>query len=164
MLDNFSIQLGFALIELGNPQRSGSLLARVRDVRENLSAKLGLTLEPVYIHDNLVLDRNTYRILHRDVLIDRGVVFPGKFMTTGAARKPGDVSGRYGFDPIRKCNTIWIDGWQKNIAITRGWTVLDATSVIAQHLEQVVRQRARIESVYRVPTKARTEIDLGERL
>ncbi|MEM7364705.1 MAG: FHIPEP family type III secretion protein, partial [Pseudomonadota bacterium] len=146
----FGIQIGYSLIELTSPQQGGCLLSRVREVRRRLSTKLDLLLHPVHIHDNLALDPNAYRIFHENVLIGRGEVFPGSYMATEMGDRPNKLGGRCARDPIRDCNTVWLDAENKTDAEARGWTMIDAASVVAGHLEQLVREQASVQKMCEV--------------
>jgi len=122
--------------------QGGELLGRIRSVRKKISQDLGFLLQSVHIRDNLDLDPNHYQILVMGVPVGRGVIYPGKEMAIDPGQVFGELSGIAAKDPTFGLDTVWIEPTQREEAGAMGYTVVDAGTVIATHLSQVLKDYA----------------------
>jgi len=141
-LDVLSVEVGYNLIPLVDAQQGGDLLERVKGIRRNFADEMGLVIPPVRIRDNLELRPNAYAIRLKGLVIAQGEVYPGRFL----AMNPGTATRRLeGLDvrePTFGVPATWIAGPLRDQARASGFTVVDAATVAATHLSEVVRRQA----------------------
>ncbi|MES2607088.1 MAG: FHIPEP family type III secretion protein, partial [Pseudomonadota bacterium] len=140
--DIIGLEVGYRLISLVDQKQNGELLARIKGVRKKLSQELGFLVHSVHIRDNLLLPPNGYRITLHDVPISEGQVHPGKEMAINPGQVFGDLDGIVGKDPAFSLDTVWIDASQREEAQTKGYTVVDCSTVIATHLSHTLKLHA----------------------
>ncbi len=141
-VDSVGLEVGYRLIPLVDRNQEGPLLARLRGVRKKLSQELGFLVPAVHIRDNLDLDPTTYRILLHGATVGQSSVFPGKDMAINPGEVYGDLPGTVVKDPVFGLDAVWIDESQRELAQTQGYTVVDASTVVATHMSQVIQDHA----------------------
>jgi flagellar biosynthesis protein FlhA len=139
-VDILGLEVGYRLIPLVDRNQRGELLGRIKGVRKKLSQDIGFLVPPVHIRDNLDLLPNAYRITLMGVSIGEGEVYPDKFLAINPGQVFGSLQGTKTKDPAFGLDAIWIDESQKDQAQTLGYTVVDASTVVATHLNQIVQQ------------------------
>ena len=141
-VDLIGLEIGYGLIPLVNPETGGQLMSRVKGVRKKLSAELGFLVPPVRIRDALNLDPEAYKIVLKGVVRGTGQVKVGCEL----AINPGQVYGKLEGVPTREAafglEAVWIEPAQKDYARTMGYTVVDASTAIATHVNKVLRENA----------------------
>ena len=140
--DMISLEVGYRLISLVDKAQGGELLGRIRSVRKKLSQDLGFLLQSVHIRDNLDLDPNHYQIQVMGVPVANGVIYPGKEMAINPGQVFGELNGIAAKDPTFGLDTVWIEPAQREEAQSLGYTVVDAGTVIATHLSQILKDHA----------------------
>ncbi|MBT3427509.1 MAG: flagellar biosynthesis protein FlhA [Gammaproteobacteria bacterium] len=141
-LDMIGLEVGYRLISLVDKNQGGELLGRIRSVRKKLSQDLGFLLQSVHIKDNLDLDPNTYQIVMMGVAVADGVVYPDKEMAINPGQVFGAIEGVEAKDPTFGLDTVWIEASQREEAQSLGYTVVDAGTVIATHISQLLKDHA----------------------
>ena len=141
-MDMIALEVGYRLISLVDKNQGGELLGRIRSVRKKISQDLGFLLQSVHIRDNLDLDPNHYQIMVMGVPVGRGVIYPGKEMAINPGQVFGDLNGIAAKDPTFGLDTVWIEPTQREEAQAMGYTVVDAGTVIATHLSQLLKDYA----------------------
>ena len=140
--DMISLEVGYRLISLVDKAQGGELLGRIRSVRKKLSQDLGFLLQSVHIRYNLDLDPNHYQIQVMGVPVANGVIYPGKEMAINPGQVFGELNGIAAKDPTFGLDTVWIEPAQREEAQSLGYTVVDAGTVIATHLSQILKDHA----------------------
>ncbi|MBK1735682.1 flagellar biosynthesis protein FlhA [Halorhodospira abdelmalekii] len=141
-IDPIGLEVGYGLIPLVDRNQGGQLLTRIKGVRKKLSQDLGFLVQPVHIRDNLDLAPNVYRISIHGVPISEADVHPGREMAINPGTVHGELPGNPTKDPAFGLEAVWIEAAQHDYAQTLGYTVVDASTVIATHLSQVVQRNA----------------------
>lgn len=139
-VDVLGLEVGYRLIPLVERSPKGELLGRIRGVRKKLSQDVGFLIPPVHIRDNLDLLPNAYRITLMGVSVGEGEVHPDKFLAINPGQVFGSLQGIKTTDPAFGMDAIWIDDSLKDQGQTLGYTVVDASTVVATHLNQIVQQ------------------------
>src|ERR1700728_2020555 len=142
-VDLIGLEVGYRLIPLVDRNQGGLLMGRIKGVRKKLSEELGFLVQAVHIRDNLELGPNSYRITILGAPVGESEVFPDREM----AINPGQVSGgaipgSATKDPAFGLDAIWIDKARREQAQAQGYTVVDASSVIATHLSHLLQSHA----------------------
>jgi flagellar biosynthesis protein FlhA len=141
-VDEIGLEVGYRLISLVDRSQGGDLLSRIKGVRKKLSQELGFLVHSVHIRDNLDLSPNAYRISIHDVVVGEGEVFPGRELAINPGQVFGELEGVATRDPTFGLDAVWIDASQREDAQTKGYTVVDSSTVIATHLSQLLKNHA----------------------
>jgi flagellar biosynthesis protein FlhA len=141
-VDLIGLEIGYGLIPLVNPDTGGQLMARVKGVRKKLSAELGFLIQPVRIRDALNIDPDSYHIVLKGVVRGRGEVKVGREMAINPGQVYGTLEGTACREPAFGLDAVWIDPSQRDHARTLGYTVVDAATAVATHLNKVLRDNA----------------------
>ncbi|HWG75715.1 MAG TPA: flagellar biosynthesis protein FlhA [Steroidobacteraceae bacterium] len=141
-LDLVGLEVGFRLVPLVDKAQGGELLARIRGVRRKLSQELGFLVPAVHIRDNLELAPTAYRINLAGVALADGVIHPDRELALNPGRVFGKPPGIETRDPAFGMEAIWIEPSKREHAQTLGYTVVDASTVIATHLSSVIQAHA----------------------
>ena len=96
----------------------------------------------VHIRDNLDLQPNGYRLSLLGVTVGEADVFPDRELAINPGEVFGDIPGQKTIDPVFGLEAVWIDPLERDTAETHGFTVVDASTVIATHLSQILQQHA----------------------
>ncbi len=146
-LDTLELEVGYGLVALvdttqASPAGGGDLLERIASIRRQLAAELGFILPPVRIRDNMTLSPNEYRVKIKGAVVAKGETIPGKLLAMDSGIATGRIEGTPTREPAFGLDAWWIDGGQKTRAEAMNYTVVDATSVLATHMTEIVKQHA----------------------
>jgi len=141
-VDIVGLEVGYRIIPLVDKAQGGALLGRIKGVRKKLSQELGFLMPSVHIRDNLDLMPNVYRITLMGVTIAEAEIHPERELAINPGQVFGKIDGIAGKDPAFGLDAIWIEASQKDHAQTLGYTVVDASTVVATHLNQVLQKHA----------------------
>ena len=141
-VDMLGLEVGYRLIPLVDRAQDGELLKRIRGIRKKVAQDLGFLVPAVHIRDNLELRPNAYRILLKGVDAGTGEVFPGMFLAINPGRVLGNLQGTATTDPAFGLPATWIDAGQRDQAQSLGYTVVDAGTVVATHLSNMIQSNA----------------------
>jgi flagellar biosynthesis protein FlhA len=141
-VDVIGLEIGYGLIPLVNAETGGQLMARVKGVRKKLSAELGYLIQPVRIRDSLTLDPDHYTIIINGVVRGKGEAKVGRELAISPGQVYGTLEGIPTKEPAFGLDAVWIDPSQRDYARTLGYTVVDAATAIATHLNKVLRESA----------------------
>ncbi|MFT6285434.1 MAG: flagellar biosynthesis protein FlhA [Alcanivorax sp.] len=141
-VDEIGLEVGYRLISLVDKNQGGELLSRIKGVRKKLSQELGFLIHAVHIRDNLELSPNEYRISFHDVTVGQGDVYPDRELAINPGQVFGKLDGLATKDPTFGLDAVWIDTSQRDDAQAMGFTVVDAGTVIATHLSQLLKNHA----------------------
>jgi flagellar biosynthesis protein FlhA len=141
-VDLVGLEVGYRLIPLVDRSQGGQLMGRIKGVRRKLSQELGFLIQPVHIRDDLDLGPNHYRITLTGVTVGEGEVFPDQELAINPGRVFGEIPGTPTKDPTFGLDAVWIDAGLREKAQGLGYTVVDAGTVVATHLSQVLKEHA----------------------
>ncbi len=141
-LDVLGLEVGYRLIPLVDKAQDGELLRRIRGIRKKFAQEVGFLVSPVHIRDNLELKPNAYRILLKGVEIGQGEAFPGNLLAINPGRVAGQLPGTITKDPAFGLPAVWIDTALREQAQAYGYTVVDASTVTATHLNHLILSHA----------------------
>lgn len=141
-IDAIGLEVGYRLIPLVDRTQNGQLLGRLRGVRKKLSQELGFLVPAVHIRDNLELDPTSYRITVHGATIGSAAIQPGKELAINPGQVYGQLRGVVIKDPVFNLDAVWIGEEQREQAQSFGYTVVDASTVVATHLSQIIQDHA----------------------
>jgi flagellar biosynthesis protein FlhA len=141
-VDPLEVEVGYGLIPIVDEQSGGGLLRRITMIRRQIAMDLGLVLPTVRVRDNLQHPPNAYVVKLRGVEIARGTLIPGQFLAMDPGTAEGDIPGQETNEPAFGLPAKWIPPAHKERAELLGYTVVDAESVLATHLTELVKRFA----------------------
>jgi flagellar biosynthesis protein FlhA len=141
-VDLIGLEVGYRLIPLVDRNQGGELMGRIKGVRKKLSEELGFLVQAVHIRDNLELGPNSYRITILGAPVGESEVFPDRELAINPGQVSGTIQGSATKDPAFGLDAVWIDKARREQAQSQGYTVVDASSVIATHLSHLLQSHA----------------------
>jgi flagellar biosynthesis protein FlhA len=141
-VDLIGLEVGYRLIPLVDRNQGGELMGRIKGVRKKLSEELGFLVQAVHIRDNLELGPNSYRITILGAPVGESEVFPDRELAINPGQVSGTLPGSATKDPAFGLEAIWIEKSRREQAQAQGFTVVDASSVIATHLSHLLQSHA----------------------
>jgi flagellar biosynthesis protein FlhA len=142
MVDPLGMEVGYRLITLVDRGQNGELLGRIKSIRKKIAQDIGFLVPVVHIRDNLELKPNAYRITLKGVEIGSGEATPGQWMAINPGQVSGTLPGPVTRDPAFGLPAVWIDASLKEQAQAYGYTVVDASTVVATHLNHLIQMHA----------------------
>lgn len=136
------IEIGYGLVSMVEDRKGAPLMKRITGIRRQISKELGFVVPLVRIKDDLELEPNSYRIMMGGMVLGEDSVWPNDFLALDDGHVDSIIEGRPCKDPTFGMDAIWISADKKSQAIAEGYTVVDAPTVIATHLNEVVRRNA----------------------
>ncbi|HHJ16480.1 MAG TPA: flagellar biosynthesis protein FlhA [Gammaproteobacteria bacterium] len=141
-VDIIGLEVGYRLIPLVDRSQGGQMMDRIKGVRKKLSQELGFLIQPVHIRDNLELAPNAYRIMLMGVPVGEAEIYPDRDLAINPGRVFGTVQGIETRDPAFGLEAVWIQPSERDNAQTLGYTVVDASTVVATHLSELLQGHA----------------------
>jgi flagellar biosynthesis protein FlhA len=139
-IDDLKVELGYALLPLVNaPDGSDRLTEQIKALRRSLATEMGFVMPAVRILDNVQLDANAYVIKVKEVEAGSGKVWAGQFMVMDPAGGQVRLPGTHTTEPTFGLPATWVDGALKEEATMKGYTVVDAATVLSTHLTELLK-------------------------
>ena len=141
-VDTLGLEVGYRLIPLVDKGQSGELLRRIKGIRKKFAQEVGFLSPPVHIRDNLELRPSAYRISLKGVEVGSGEAHAGQYLAINPGMVTGTLPGAVTSDPAFGLPATWIDEGLREQAQTMGYTVVDAGTVVATHLNHLITLHA----------------------
>ncbi len=141
-VDIVGLEVGYRLIPLVDKSQGGDLLKRIKGLRKKFANEIGFLAPTVHIRDNLELKPSGYRITLKGVEIASGESNFGQFLAIDPGMVTGELPGQMTTDPAFGLPAVWIDASMRDEAQSMGYTVVDAGTVIATHLNHIISMHA----------------------
>ena len=141
-VDTLGLEVGYRLIPLVDKTQGGELLKRIKGIRKKFAQEVGFLAPPVHIRDNLELKPSAYRITLKGVEVGTGEAFNGQFLAINPGMASGTLPGMVTSDPAFGLPATWIDASLRDQAQGMGYTVVDAGTVVATHLNHLITTHA----------------------
>jgi flagellar biosynthesis protein FlhA len=139
-IDDLKIELGYALLPLVNgPDGTDRLTEQIKALRRSLAIEMGFVMPAVRILDNVQLEANTYIIKIKEVDAGTGKIWPNQFMVMDPAGNQVQVPGIQTIEPTFGLPATWVDAALKEEASLKGYTVVDAATVLSTHLTELLK-------------------------
>ncbi len=140
--DTVEVEIGYGLIPLADRSQGGDLLERVTMVRKQIAYELGFMLSPIRVRDSVLLKPNEYVIKILGSEIAKYEIFPNRLLAMNPGVVEEKLEGIPTKEPAFGLEAFWITEDQREKARGLGYTVVDAPSVFATHLTEVLREHA----------------------
>ena len=139
-IDDLKIELGYALLPLVNSaDGSDRLTEQIKALRRSLAVEMGFVMPAVRILDNVQLEANAYVIKLKEVDAGSGRVWPGQYMVMNPSGAQVNLPGVHTTEPTFGLPATWVDPTLKEEAAVKGYTVVDAATVLATHLTELLK-------------------------
>src|SRR6478672_2545944 len=139
-LDDLKIELGYALLPLVNsPDGADRLTEQIKALRRSLAIEMGFVMPAVRILDNVQLEANSYVIKIKEVEGGTGKVWPNQYMVMDPTGAQVKLPGLHTTEPTFGLPATWVDAVQKEEAAMKGYTVVDAATVLSTHLTELLK-------------------------
>ena len=142
LIDTLGLEVGYRLIPLVDKNTDGELLKRIKSIRKKFAQEIGFLPPVIHIRDNLELRPNGYRIALKGVEVGVGEAYPGQWLAINPGQVTAALPGQPTQDPAFGLPAVWIDTNLREQAQVYGYTVVDASTVVATHLNHLVVQHA----------------------
>ena len=141
-VDTLGLEVGYRLIPLVDKNQGGELLKRIKGIRKKFAQEVGFLAPPVHIRDNLELKPSAYRITLKGVEVGSGEAMNGQFLAINPGMASGTLPGLVTTDPAFGLPATWIEASLRDEAQSLGYTVVDAGTVVATHLNHLITMHA----------------------
>ncbi len=141
-VDTLGLEVGYRLIPLVDKTQGGELLKRIKGIRKKFAQEVGFLAPPVHIRDNLELKPSAYRITLKGVEVGNGEAFNGQYLAINPGMASGTLPGLVTTDPAFGLPATWVDAGMRDEAQSMGYTVVDAGTVVATHLNHLITTHA----------------------
>ena len=141
-VDTLGLEVGYRLIPLVDNAGDGELIRRIKGIRKKFAREVGFLPPSVHIRDNLEMNPSAYRITLKGVEIGSGEIKTGLFMAINPGNVNANLPGTATTDPAFGLPAIWVEANVREQAQAMGYTVVDAATVVATHLNHLVTQHA----------------------
>ncbi|BDT60614.1 flagellar biosynthesis protein FlhA [Massilia varians] len=141
-VDTLGLEVGYRLIPLVDKTQGGELLKRIKGIRKKFAQEVGFLAPPVHIRDNLELKPSAYRITLKGVEVGTGEAMNGQYLAINPGMASGTLPGQPTTDPAFGLPATWIDASLRDEAQSLGYTVVDAGTVVATHLNHLITTHA----------------------
>jgi len=141
-VDTLGLEVGYRLIPLVDKNQGGELLKRIKGIRKKFAQEVGFLAPPVHIRDNLELKPSAYRITLKGVEVGSGEAINGQFLAINPGMASGTLPGLVTTDPAFGLPATWIEAGLRDEAQSMGYTVVDAGTVVATHLNHLITMHA----------------------
>ena len=141
-VDTLGLEVGYRLIPLVDKAQNGELLRRIKGIRKKFAQEVGFLSPSVHIRDNLELKPSAYRITLKGVEVGSGEANAGQFLAINPGMVSGPLPGPVTSDPAFGLPATWIDPNLREQAQGMGYTVVDAGTVVATHLNHLITTHA----------------------
>jgi flagellar biosynthesis protein FlhA len=139
-IDDLKIELGYALLPLVNgPDGTDRLTDQIKALRRSLAIEMGFVMPAVRILDNVQLEANTYAIKIKEVDAGTGKIWPNQCMVMDPAGNQVGLPGIHTIEPTFGLPATWVDASLKEEASLKGYTVVDAATVLSTHLTELLK-------------------------
>lgn len=164
-LDDLKLEMGYALLALVNGEGQDRLTDQIKALRRQLASELGIVMPSVRILDNVSLEANTYVVRVKEIEAGTGQVFPGQFMAMDPMGGQVQLPGQHLLEPTFGLPATWVDAGLRDQAQLRGYTVVDAATVISTHLTELIKahvsellNHVEVQKLLRELSKEHTEL------
>jgi flagellar biosynthesis protein FlhA len=141
-VDTLGLEVGYRLIPLVDKTQNGELLKRIKGIRKKFAQEVGFLSPPVHIRDNLELKPSSYRISLKGVEVGSGEAHAGQFLAINPGMVTGTLPGAPTTDPAFGLPAVWVEAGMRDQAQAMGYTVVDAGTVVATHLNHLITTHA----------------------
>ena len=133
-------EIGYAIIPLIDPSQGGDMLERIGTIRKQMALEMGIVVPPIRIRDNIQIKPTEYILRVKGAEAGKGELLPDHYLAMNTGAVAEDLIGVPTKEPAFGLPALWISPDLRDKAEAMGYTVVDAPSVLATHLSEVIRK------------------------
>ena len=133
-------EIGYAIIPLIDPGQGGDMLDRIGTIRKQMALEMGIVVPPIRIRDNIQIKPTEYILRVKGAEAGRGELLPDHYLAMNTGAVAEDLIGVPTKEPAFGLPALWISPDLRDKAEAMGYTVVDAPSVLATHLSEVIKK------------------------
>lgn len=139
-----TVELGYGLVHLADERKGAPLVTRLTGLRRQLCQAFGFVVPQFRLRDSFDLPPDQYRVTLGGAPLGGGRLKPDRLLAidTGDVRPGVALGGEPTVDPSFGCPALWIEQSLRDLAVAEGYLVVDAESVVATHVNQLLSMRA----------------------
>ncbi len=141
-VDSLELEIGYGIIPLVDVEQGGDLLGRITTMRKQIAMEMGFIVPPIRIRDNIQLGANEYVVKIRGTEVSRNEIFPGLYLAMNPGTATQELDGKQTTEPAFGLSAYWVEEDMKEEAELVGYTVVEASAVIATHLMEIIKNNA----------------------
>ncbi len=138
-MDTIRLELGYGLLPLVQGEGGNKLTDQIKGLRRQLAEDMGYVLPAVRIQDNLQLPSSTYIVSIKEIEAGRGDIRPNMLLCMDPNGDSITLPGENTLEPTFGLPAMWIDPQYREEAHFRGYTVVDAPTVVTTHLTEIIK-------------------------
>jgi flagellar biosynthesis protein FlhA len=139
-IDDLKVEIGYGILALMNGSDGNDRVTeQIKALRRQLAVEMGFVMPSVRILDNVQLESNSYVIRVKEIEAGVGQIYPGQFMVMDPMGGQVQLPGHHVLEPTFGLPATWIDAGLRDEAQLRGYTVVDAATVLSTHLTEIIK-------------------------
>jgi flagellar biosynthesis protein FlhA len=138
-LEVLELKLGIRLLQL--VQGNSELLDKIKAIRKTIATELGFVIPQIRISDDANLSPNEYQLYLKRIPIVKGRVEIDKLLAMGGLSNEKLV-GLKVKEPVFGLDATWITTDLKEEALMKGFTVVDAPTIISTHISEIIKKHS----------------------
>jgi len=139
-VDTLELQVGYGIVNLVEGSNKSELIDRIYQIRKEFAKELGIIVPKVRIKDNLELQPSQYSILIKGVAVGSGEILSGYLLAMDPGTVVQSIPGIETREPVFGLSALWIPEKEREAAQMAGYTVVDASTIIATHMTEIIRR------------------------
>ncbi len=139
-IDLIRLELGYGLLSMINSQKEQRLTDQIKALRRQLASEMGFVMPAVRIQDNLQLAANAYVVRIKEIEAGTGELRPSMLLVMDPRGEQISLPGEATQEPTFGLPAMWINEQSREEAMFRGYTVVDAPTVITTHITEIIRE------------------------
>ena len=138
-LEVLELKLGIRLLQL--VQGNSELLDKIKAIRKTIASELGFVIPQIRISDDSNLSANEYQLYLKRIPLVKGKVEVDKLLAMGGLTNE-KLEGLKVKEPVFNLDATWIASTLKEEALMKGFTVVDAPTIISTHISEIIKKHA----------------------
>jgi len=138
-MDTIRLELGYGLLPLVQGEGGNKLTDQIKGLRRQLAEDMGYVLPAVRIQDNLQLAANAYAVIVKEIEAGRGEVRANMLLCMDPAGGAITLPGESTVEPTFGLPAMWLQEQYREEAHFKGYTVVDAPTVVTTHLTELIK-------------------------
>ncbi|MFW2555734.1 flagellar biosynthesis protein FlhA [Aliarcobacter butzleri] len=138
-LEVLELKLGIRLLQL--VQGNSELLDKIKAIRKTIASELGFVIPQIRISDDSYLSPNEYQLYLKRIPLVKGRIEVDKFLAMGGTGNE-KLQGIHVKEPVFNLDATWITGDLREEALMKGFTVVDAPTIISTHISEIIKRHA----------------------
>lgn len=140
--DSIGIELGSHLTSMITSETEDNLLNKIRSIRKKCAKEIGFLPPFIHIRNNIYSPNDAYRILIKGIEVGKGTIKYGCFLAIDSKNVLDALPVEETVDPTFNFRAFWIDRSLLNHAKHKGYNIVQDSTVIATHLNQIILNNA----------------------